>query len=630
MKRAVGILFLLCATSIPVLPSAASDAPSRARSASLPASCIVDTGYVASRVAASSKTTQDVVALLPQPAGGVLRAEPAAKLAATADNPIDAAIFGALAARGIQPAASATDEEFCRRVYLDLTGTQPPAERLLAYVHSTSPTKKETLVDELIGSPAFVDRWTNWLGDLVRNFDAGADFLFNRNAEYGYLRRLVSENRPFDEIASTYLSYTGSYDRGPSGYLPRAAYQVELNQDRLDEVAAESMRAFMGTQIACISCHDGAGHLEGINLFLSGRKRKEFWQIAAFFAQAEFVRIEDPVSDRHNIARNTLGRYDANTANGQGMRPARKGGVIAPSFKLYAKGKPKGGEDPRVALARFVTASPQFARAFVNRLFAHFFVVGIVEPLDGFDLARQDPAAQLPVGWEVQPSNPKLLTDLATSFQQSGFDVRGLMRLVVTSRAYGLSSRYDEAAWSESYTRLYARKLARRLEAEEIFDGVAMATGVPGRHYARGFSTPFGSTMALPGPHEPRPTSFGSPSDEPYGVEGFLQGFGRGDRWVTERSGRTTITQALHLFNNYAITSRVYGAPGALSARVADDLTRRRITSEEAVARVYLGTIGRRPSTAETVALAGRLSDRESVADLQWALINRVDFLYNY
>jgi hypothetical protein len=623
VKRALGLIFLLCATSAPALPIDGE------RATSPRSECAVDKGYVAARLAEASRTTREVAALLPPLPEDAPRPEPASKLATSADNPIDAAIFGVLSARGIQPAAAATDEEFCRRVYLDLTGTQPPAERLLAYVASASATKKAELVDELIGSPSFVDRWTNWFGDLVRNFDAGADFLYNRNAEYLYLRKLVSDNKPFDEIAKAYLSYTGSYEQGPSGYLPRAAYQVELNQDRLDEAAAEAMRAFMGTQIACVSCHDGAGHLEGINLFLSGKKRKEFWQIAAFFAQAEFVRIEDPISDRHNIRRNPNGSYFAST-NGEGMRPARKGGLIAPSFKLYGKGKPKGSEDPRLALARFVTASPQFARAFVNRMFAHFFVVGLVEPLDGFDLARLDPNIQLPVGWEVQPSNPKLLADLATYFQQSGFDVRELMRTIVLSRAYGLSARYDESRWSESYARLYARKLARRLEAEEIFDGVAAATGVPGRHFARGFATPFESTMALPGPHDPRPSGAGFPSDEPYAVDGFLEAFGKGDRWVTERTRRTTISQALHLFNNWIITSRLYGRGDALPARLASDLASQRLTAEQVVTEVYLASVGRRPTAAETAALKTRVRDRDSIADLQWALFNRVDFFYNY
>jgi hypothetical protein len=198
------------------------------------------------------------------------------------------------------------------------------------------------------------------------------------------------------------------------------------------------------------------------------------------------------------------------------------------------------------------------------------------------------------------------------------------MRLMVTSRAYGLSSRYDEAAWSEGYTPLYARKLARRLDAEEIFDAMASATGIA----AREFGTPFSSTMALPGPNEPQPR-YGA-SDDGWAVQDFLRNFGRGDRYVTDRSRRTTIAHALHLFNNWLVTARLYGRDEAFAGRLGEDVARGRVAPAEAVSRMYLSTLGRRPSPAETAALAPRVRDRESAADLQWALLNRVDFLYNY
>jgi hypothetical protein len=303
---------------------------------------------------------------------------------------------------------------------------------------------------------------------------------------------------------------------------------------------------------------------------------------------------------------------------------------MAPSFKLYGKGKPKPTEDPRISLAKLVTTHPQFARAFVNRMWAHFFTIGLVEPVDSFDLARLDPAVQLPAGWELQPSHPKLLGDLAAFFQQSGYDMRALMRLMVLSRAYGLSSRYDEAAWSESYARLYARKLARRLDAEELFDNMVTATGVPGRYYARAIAQPFTSTMALPGPNEPTWAEGAHPTDDPYSVESFLRSLGRGDRYVTERSSRTTITQALTMFNSWLITERLYGRGGTLPETLADDLGRRRITASDVVNTVYLATIARRPTMAEVNALKTRVRDRETIGDLQWALLNRVEYFYNY
>lgn len=631
MKRAL-LFFLVLSTATPVL-SSERPRPPRQSPRSTPEVCRVDANYANTVAAGAGRTTQEVAAGLPRRSGPVLHPRPAVELGTGTTNVVDIGIFGALASHGIQPAAEATDEEFCRRVSLDLTGLQPSPERVLAYVQSTEANKKESLVDELMASPAFVDRWTNWFGDLTRStVTGGSEFLLNRNSEYRYLRTAISENRPVDRIARDYIAFAGKYNGGPSGFLPRATYQVDLQQDRFDEMAIETSRAFLGVQIACISCHDGAGHLEAINLNLAGKKRKDFWRVAAFYAQTDFDFYDHDFDDARswNVIRNANGRYIAETQNGQGMRPARKGGLMTASFKLFGKGKPKGVEDPRVSLAKLVTGNPQFARAFVNRVFAHFFTVGLVEPLDGFDLARLDPAASLPAGWTVQPSNPKLLADLASEFTQSGFDLRALMRTMVLSRAYALSSRYDESAWNEGYARFYARKLARRLTAEEVYDGIVAASGVPSNFQANGFDESFATTMALPGPTEPYYRPEAGALDNPGNVREFLRGFGRGDRFVTERSARSTIGQALWLLNDGAIGERIVNRNDNLAAALDADLAAGRITAGQAVSAIYLRTLARQPTATELQHLAPLVANRLSIANLQWALLNRVDFLYNY
>ncbi|MEW6733073.1 MAG: DUF1553 domain-containing protein, partial [Acidobacteriota bacterium] len=446
--------------------------------------------------------------------------------------------------------------------------------------------------------------------------------------EYLYLRDAIASNRPFNKIATDFITYTGKYIEGPGGFLVRPIYSTEIAQDAYDELAAETTRTFLGVQAVCVSCHNGQAHLEQVNAYFTNKKRAEYWGLAAFYAQTDYI-FSDDEFENIRIINKRNGRYLAQTRDG--MRPPRNGGEIQPSYELFGEGKPNSGEDPRAALARLITNDLQFSRAFVNRVFAHFFTLGLVEPLDGFDLARLDPKNPPAEPWQLQPSHPQLLNDLAIFFQKSGYDLRELITLIVRSRAYSLSSRYDESKWKEEYTRLYARKLVRRLQAEEVLDAITTATARPGVYVAYGFSKPFNSAMALPGVEEPSYVRGGPrPSDDPYLVYRFLQDFGRGDRYAIFRSNNSSIAQALSLFNSDLLIRRLNNENG-LPNLLASTLNQSKATPEQGVAYLYLITIGRLPSAAEIDTLKNPIMrGQETIADLQWALLNRPDFLYNY
>jgi hypothetical protein len=447
MKRKAFYFFILIAAILIILPGAAQRAAQQdtrqselgengyssyeaAREAAIKKRKMIDPHAGISiqndRVGQISRATGDVARILPETRRpNQLKKSPLTRAQAELpENIIDKAIFGALAAQGIEPAQPATDEEFCRRVSLDLTGKQPSPERLLQYVADTDPNKKDKLIAELIGSEPFIDRWTVWMEDLVRTF-----LVFtrsDRNAEYLYLRDAVAKNRPFNQVATDLITYVGPSDQGPGGFLVRPVIAVELAQDAYDELAAETVRTFLGTQAICVSCHNGEGHLEQVNLFLSTKKRSEFWGLSAFFANIAYeIPRRDPTV---RILNRRDGMYEAATRDG--MRPPRDGGVIDPSYGLFGEGKPGDREEKRTALARLITSDPQFARAFANRVFAHFFTLGLVEPLDGFDLARLDPSNPPPAPWDLQPSNPALLNELASFFRQNNYDMRALITLI--------------------------------------------------------------------------------------------------------------------------------------------------------------------------------------------------------
>lgn len=646
MKRYALLFFIIVIATLTVLPTARPRAQKRDKEKAptrlpiarelLMKECKMRDAYGGTFDANSyarelSRQTRDIASSLPAPKSAerpVLFSAKARGVNAAAEtyaNIIDKEIFGVLEARNIEPAALASDEELCRRIFLDLTGRQPSPERLLKYVSDRDTQKREKLIAELIASPAFVDRWTNWMGDLTRNFAVALDgSARDRNAQYKYLRDAIEENKPINKVASEIITYNGRYDEGPGGFLVRPIFGTEIEQDAYDEIAAEVSRTFLGTQMVCISCHDGAGHLEQVNLYFTGKRRQEYWGMAAFFAQTEF-QFTGRALEFVRIRNNREGQYVASTRNG--MRPPRTGGEIEPSY-LFGEGKPRNNEERRNALARLITSDAQFARAFVNRVFAHFFTLGLVEPLDGFDLARLDPNNPPPEPWTLQPSNPQLLNALAKSFQESGYDLRALITLITSSQAYALSSRYDEAKWKEEYAPLYARKLVRRLQAEEVLDAITASTFRPGTYTARGFDKPFSSTMALPGVEEP--TFGGRQSDDPFTVQRFLQNFGRGDRNTIPRSNNSSISQALALFNSEMIIGRLKSEQG-LPNQLHQVITQAKASPEEAVAYLYLITISRLPSAAEMEALKPLIQrGPETIADLQWALFNRPDFLYNY
>jgi hypothetical protein len=209
--------------------------------------------------------------------------------------------------------------------------------------------------------------------------------------------------------------------------------------------------------------------------------------------------------------------------------------------------------------------------------------------------------------------------------------MRALIKLIVSSNAYALSARYDEAKWKPEYTRLYARKLVRQLEAEEVLDAITASTLVPGVYVAVGFDKPFNSAMALPGVEEPSYIRGGpQPSDDPFMVHLFLENFGRGDRNTRPRTSNSSIMQALGLFNSDLLIRRLESEQG-LPAQIATALQQGKIKPDEAITYLYLSTVGRSPSPVELDRLKDPiLSGRQSIADLQWALFNRLDFLYNY
>ena len=314
------------------------------------------------------------------------------------------------------------------------------------------------------------------------------------------------------------------------------------------------------------------------------------------------------------------GYFTSVPANNPGQRPPRYGGPYQPKY-MFTGAAPQSN-NWRAELGRTITSDPQFARATVNYLWAALFNEGIVDPPDNWDLLRVDPANP-PVGIPMQNTNPALLDALATEFVNSGYSIRRIIRLIVQSNAYQLSSQPPDG-WKPLYQSYFSKHLSRRLTAEEVYDAVITATATETPMYVEGFDKPLLYAMQLPDPTEPR-TNFT--------IRNFLSQFGRPD-WVTQpRNTTSTILQVLFLMNDYQINARTFASrQDSRSTRVAT-LLGSNLPQNEMIRQLFLATIGRPPSDAELQALqrnrpAGLFEDW--LADVQWALLNKIDFLFNY
>jgi hypothetical protein len=561
-------------------------------------------------------------------------------------NFIDDLIFGKMQYDNVPSAPLCTDEEFVRRIYLDLTGRIPSPEDVLGFLADENPNKRDALVDRLLDSPEFVDKWTMFYGDLLKNTAIAANvnrFFLGRDAFYKYLKDSVANRKSWRDMAIELVTAKGdSYINGEVGLIVGSHVPGGPAQDIYDGRAVEASRVFLGlSSMDCLLCHDGAGHLSPINLWGGTATRFEAYGMAAFFARTnnQFVNAGNN-AQKHVVTDVATGEYRLNTNSGNrsARTPVNGRTDVQPAYMFNGGGNVKAGENRREAFARYLVADPQFARAHVNYLWEKLMVEGLVSPANSFDLARLQPGSQMPEGWSLQPANPELLQALTEEFAFNGFDIRHLIGLIVKSNAYQLSSQYP-GEWQIGYVPYYARKFIRRLDAEEIHDAIVKATGIPPTATDPDNGNPQRTTywvewaMQLPEPAEPR-TNGGNAT--------FINSFLRGDRDQKLRTDDPSILQALNMMNNNFVMSRIhqgnisnvtYPETRQYQSTVRVLLATANLSNDELVTRLYLNTLSRRPTEEELAKVRPYFSTmtKQQVAEaLQWVLLNKIDFLFNY
>ncbi len=537
-------------------------------------------------------------------------------------NYIDNSIFGKMQRDRVTHAPITTDAEFLRRVMLDLTGRIPSAEDVRAFEADRDSDKRDKTIDKLLDSEAFVDKWAYFFMDLFR---ANGKMGRGQNLFHYWMKENLRVDRPYDDVARDIIAASAKSNHvvAASSIIAREHVQGKPQPDdgkdmgmvhqldTHDELNVLYAKTFLGINLSCISCHDGRKHLEKVNVDLSQRTRKSFFQNSAFLGNSRYLMYWEhgkPQSGEFLIDDNNPG-YD--TKGGSMLRVPRYGGPNDPAFFLTGE-KPRPGVEPRVELGRMLTAHPQFARATVNMFWWRMMGMGIVEPYDEFDLARQNPKS-VPAGWDLQPSHPELLEALASDFRKSNHSVKQLLRTICRSNAYQLSARYD-GEWNDKYTRYFARKLVRMLTAEELHDAITLSTGRPGSFRYGDQNVPM--SMQLSGPS--------GGGDLKY----FMQTFGQSNRNNPPKPLTGSPLQPLLLMQSPVVNDRVTAQKDSKVQRVLDSYKE----DGKVVEELFLSTLARKPSTDESqVALTALAKSRtEGAQNLQWALINMTEFFFNY
>src|SRR3989442_520356 len=457
------------------------------------------------KAAEASRLTQAVASTLP---GAGASSAPIPR-----KNFVDELIFGRMERDHIPHARLSGDEEFLRRAYLDTTGLLPTPDKVRSFMADTDPNKRDKLIDTLIGTEEFADQWAYHYGELLLTKDRTFHF---------WTKQWLKADRPYNDVfadmvtpvtknsrglptAMTFYDAVGQIASRDGLFTDSDNYKGLNRLDWIDGITSDIGRVFLGLSMDCFSCHNGAGHTDSFNLFLTSRKRTDFWQQAAFFGKMRNIGYSD------GSARNFYGGSSLfddlapgyNTGNdGVFYTPAegrfpRDGKTYEPAFLLTGE-KPKPGEDPRKALARIVPNHIQFARATVNILWQKLMVIGLVEPYDGFDLMRLDPKNPPAKPWTIQPSNPELLDALAEDFRSHNFSIHRVIKNIMKSSAYQLSASFP-GEWKDAYIPYHARRFARVLTGPEAVDIVTQATGTPfelklygaDRQYVKELTSPF-------------------------------------------------------------------------------------------------------------------------------------------
>ncbi len=495
------------------------------------------------------------------------------------NNEIDRLVYARLKKLGIAPSGGCSDEEFLRRASLDSIGVLPTAEQARRFIADPDPAKRMKLVDELLKHPNYADHWAIKWGDLIRPNPSrvGVKPVFLLDA---WLREAFRQNMPYDAMVRELLTAQGStHEYGPAA----------LFRDKREPADAGAFvsQIFLGVRMDCARCHHHPSEKW---------TQEDYFQLAAFFGQTKRKGqgISAPISGEPEHVWYAPG--------GKGVEHPVTEAIMTPKVPDGPEMPYVDGQDPRARLTDWMTGSenPFFAKAIANRIWGEFFGRGIVEPVDDFRMSNP-------------PTNPELIEWLARDFATHSYDLKHLMRTLMQSRVYQLSSTPN--ARNVADTKNFSRSYRRRLTAEVLLDAVSDVTGVKD-----GFTgLPKGARAVQTWNHKIE-------SD-------FLDAFGRpnaSQECPCERDRKPSVVQALHLMNSNGFQEKLSAKDGR-AAKLANSA----LGEPGIVRELYLASFNRLPEARELQAALRFYSTpgatrATATQDLAWALVNSAEFVFQH
>ncbi|MEX2308706.1 MAG: DUF1549 and DUF1553 domain-containing protein [Pirellulales bacterium] len=512
------------------------------------------------------------------------------------------------------PSKAASDGEWCRRVYLDLIRRVPTVEELNVYLADRKRDKRLRLVDRLLGdeyTDAFARNWTTIWTNLLIGRTGGMErrSLVDRAGMQQYLSEAFQYNKPYDQLARELITAAGSCRPGDEDFNGAANFLADKMEEGGIQATAKTSQIFLGMATQCTQCH---------NHPFNEYKQNQFWELNAFFRQTAVERVDYGEERQYYYGRvvNRDFRGEGGDAEKAEIYYELRNGKMKVAYPVFVDGTSLAGiyadrgEDfgdrgyladvnRREELAKLILASREFDRAIVNRLWAHFLGYGFTKPVD--DIGPHNP-----------PSHPELLDQLGAALRATGFDLKKLMRWIVLSEPYNLSSRITSRNQSDDPAvgarPMFSRFYLRQMEAEQLYESLLVATAADSTfsreqrdemkdRWLSQFSTAFGTDE----------------NDE-----------------ATTFNG--SIPQALTLMNGELVRRATGNQPGSMLHRVARDA---RVDNGERIRYLYMAALSRLPTRQELaisnellVARGGNVG--AALQDIWWALLNTNEFILNH
>jgi hypothetical protein len=490
---------------------------------------------------------------------------------------IDAEVAKRMAAEGLKPSPRSDDSEFLRRVYLDLTGVIPSADKVEAFLKDTDAGKRAKVIDELLSDPRFGkslgEAWSGLMMPRESN---------NRRLDHTPLQQWLAKefnaDVPLNKLVFDLVTATGTTeDNGAAAYF--------VGNATVDKMTDNVTRMFMGVQLQCAQCH---------NHPFTDWKQTEYWAMAAFFMKTKLT-ANPQMAAKKGIAPGITEMAVKGGGKKQGLPDSAK--IVPAKFLQGETPNLKPSEPYRPVLAQWMTTpnNPFFAKAMVNRFWYQLFGRGLVNPVD--DMHKDNP-----------PTHPELLAAMTEQFKTSGFDTKYLVRAICNSDTYQRTSK--PADGNQDDDRFLSHRVVRVMTPEQLYDSLSTLVGPAGGKKVMDKKGPLAGKK---GPANPR--------------DNFLNFF-RIDEGADPREYQAGIPQALRLMNS--------GQSNNTGATVANSMEEGDNVPKQVIERLYLHALSRRPSAEETERLVSYVRDkgepgpRAAYSDILWAILNSSEFAFNH